>query len=523
MDRFLPMPDGKLSMDNWGAGCVQPRYIDNGLEDAENSYWGGNIIKDEKGKYHMYVSGWSEDAEKGHMGWLNNSNVYHATADSSFGPFTMQERIGIGHNSEVVKLKDGSYMIYHIDGRGYRDSDCHYYLSKSPYGPWEKREMAWDLRGRARVDGIGATGPKTWSHNMSFARREDGSVLMVSRGGKIFISEDGISKYNRVSNGSVYPYIDGRYEDPVIWRDNVQYNLIVNDWIGRTAFYLRSKDGLNWVVDPGMAYMPGISKHKDGRVENWYKYERMRVYQDEYGRATQANFAVIDTIKHNDLPGDNHSSKNIVIPLNKGMLLEVLNKIPITRLTKEIAVKIAREEGFNPAEEIDLESLHFGASSEVNFGRGAKALRGELSGDDFIVYFEAKNHCITDEEFAPKMLGKNKSGEMIYGYSRLPWIDYAPAILSANPPVLRNTKASVVVDNFGTSTSAGALVSVNVYDESGKEVELFSAKLSPIKPYGSQEVSAELGKNAEKLKSGSSIVVRVHTGTQKPTVFHMVM
>lgn len=30
------------------------------------------------------------------------------------------------------------------------------------------------------------------------------------------------------------------------------------------------------------------------------------------------NFAVIDTIKWEDLPGDKHSSKNICIPLNKG-------------------------------------------------------------------------------------------------------------------------------------------------------------------------------------------------------------
>ncbi len=43
MDRFLPMPvQGSLTSDTWGAENVKPRYVDNGIEDNEWSYWGGN-------------------------------------------------------------------------------------------------------------------------------------------------------------------------------------------------------------------------------------------------------------------------------------------------------------------------------------------------------------------------------------------------------------------------------------------------------------------------------------------------
>ncbi len=73
------------------------------------------------------------------------------------------------------------------------------------------------------------------------------------------------------------------------------------------------------------AYMPGVAVHEDGHSEGWFKYERLKMYQDKYGRAIQANFAVIDTLKHEDKPFDNHSSKNISIPLNPGLLLTVLN------------------------------------------------------------------------------------------------------------------------------------------------------------------------------------------------------
>ena len=138
--------------------------------------------------------------------------------------------------------------------------------------------------------------------------------------------------------------------------------MIVNDWLGRIAFYLRSKDGVNWVTDPGEAYMPGIAVHEDGRAEDWFKYERIKMYQDKYGRAVQANFAVIDTLKNKDKPFDNHSSKNISIPLTPGVLLAILDKKPITAQTKTIRLKIQAEDGFNPQTDIDLNSLRFGAS-----------------------------------------------------------------------------------------------------------------------------------------------------------------
>ena len=45
MDRFLPIPTiGNLTKDTWGADDVVPRFVDNGIEDADWSYWGGNSI-----------------------------------------------------------------------------------------------------------------------------------------------------------------------------------------------------------------------------------------------------------------------------------------------------------------------------------------------------------------------------------------------------------------------------------------------------------------------------------------------
>ena len=302
MDRFRPMEGSELRSDVWGADYVRPRLVDNGIEDKFWSYWGGNIVRGEDGAWHLFVAAWLEASEKGHMEW-HDSWVVHATAPTHHGPFRPKEIVGRGHNPEIYRTDDGTWVLYVIDGR---------YTSRHINGPWEKGTFAFDPQGKPIIEGLS---------NLSFARRPEGGWLMVCRGGGIWTSDDGLTTWRQVSDGSVYPKVDGRFEDPVLWRDSVQYNLIVNDWLGRIAYYLRSADGLHWQVDDGEAYMPGIARHKDGSREEWFKYERMRILQDEHGRAIQANFAVIDTIKWDDKPLDRHSSKNICIPLDPGLLL----------------------------------------------------------------------------------------------------------------------------------------------------------------------------------------------------------
>ena len=61
MDRFLPMKGNVLSSDTWGADCVLPRYVDNGIEDGIWSYWGGEISEKAKMVNIIYLSvaGWN--------------------------------------------------------------------------------------------------------------------------------------------------------------------------------------------------------------------------------------------------------------------------------------------------------------------------------------------------------------------------------------------------------------------------------------------------------------------------------
>lgn len=492
-DRFLPMPDGKLSSDTWGAQQVIPRFIDNGIEDQVRSYWGGNILKGDDGKYHLFVCGWREDSPKGHHEWPN-SIVYHTVSDNRFGPYHIQDTIGPGHNPEAFKTRSGKYVIYVID---------HYYLADNINGPWTRQTFDFDPRDRKIIEGLS---------NLTFTQREDGSYLMICRGGGVWISQTGLSTYNQISNQRIYPPVEGEFEDPVVWRDSVQYNAIVNDWLGRVAFYLRSKDGVKWVTDPGEAYMPGIAVHKDGTKENWFKYERIKIFQDEHGRAIQANFAVIDTLKNEDKPNDRYSSKNICLPLNPGVLMTLLDKKPITPQTKEIRLLIKAEPEFDPQTDIDISSLRFGASTEVNFGRGCKPIRTEKSGKDLIVIFDGQGNGITEEEFAPKLIGKEKDGSMLFGYTRLPWVKYIEPILSARKPLVVTSDGKsmikVEVENFGQIASTPTVLYIygNI---GGKEKLIGQTKLAAIKPY--QKESVEI-KSKQSLDTAADYSLRVAFG-----------
>ncbi len=408
MDRILPAPIYKgLESDTWGTDAVLPRDVHNGTEDPEWSYWGGRPIREPDGKYHMFICRWREDDPRGHQAWPS-SVIVHATSGRPTGPFTVIGEIGPGHFPEIHRLPDGTYAIYHFHGA---------YLADSVHGPW---------RNIPREE-FGFPGILFGS----MVVREDGSLLMMDRIQRVLLKEKGSNKFVMVNGKEVIPRRPPKYayEDPMIWRTEVQYHLIVNDWHGRVATHMRSKDGVHWKEDPGEAYTVDFDRYEDGTKVGWYKYERCKVLQDEYGRATHLYFAVIDVPKKQDLGNDKHSSKNIVLPLVVERRLELVAPEKITEETQEIRVLIKAEDGFDPHADVAVESLRFGASEKVDFGGGCKPVASAKRGKDLEITFDAVDHGFTDDNFAGKLLGKDAKGGLLIGYSRLPWVDYSPYVI----------------------------------------------------------------------------------------------
>ncbi|WP_111709804.1 glycoside hydrolase family protein [Lutibacter citreus] len=407
IDRFKTIENENISSNVWGAKNVIPRNVSNGIEDPDYSYWGGNIIHGDDGKEHLFVARWREDISKrngksGHNIWWD-SEVVHAVSDNLMGPFKVVDVIGKGHNSEIYRLKNGSYIIGVMGYKAYKAPKLE--------GPWALIETTFEF-----VD------KELNSSNRTYVVRTDGTVLMMNKEGHLFEGGKGDEHFVEIKNvaPAFFRKNGSHEEDPVIWKDEVQYNLIMNDAFGRKAYHLTSEDGIhNWTYEEGIAFDPTILQRVGGTLGNWWKLERPKIRQDKYGRATHINFAAIDTLKSFDLANDNHSSKNIVLPLLVQKKLEILNKVEFKKGAERILVKILAENGFDPLIDIDLTSLRFGASFEVNRGRGAISVGYKKEGNDLIVIFEVKNTGINKHDYKAKLIGKKKTGELIFGYAKI--------------------------------------------------------------------------------------------------------
>jgi hypothetical protein len=423
-DLILPMPiNKKLTSKTWGAKGVLPRDTSNGIEAKDWSYWGGRPVKDKDGKYHMCVTRWPANATKGHWEWPF-STIAYAVSDTPTGPYKVKRDLvykfnnGLGHNPDIVLLNDGTYLLYSLV-----NWEATLFTSKTMAGPWKKLGI---MKIDTTNSDVSEERNYVYSRNLSGIHLNNGKFLFVSKAGSMMVSEgkNPLGPYHIVSkeirNNPIIPekYRNSGYEDPVIWKDNVQFHMIINAFWDYRAIYLRSPDGIHWKFNPGTAYTPHDTSYEGGTQTHWYKLERPHVLQDKFGRATHLSLAVIDVPKANDLAKDNHNSKNIIIPLILNKRIELLNKKTIDKKTKIIKIKIISETGFNAHMDIDIKTLRLGASEEVDFGRGCKAIKTKKKGKDLIVEFEAKGHGLTDENFVIKLLGKSVKGNLIIGFSK---------------------------------------------------------------------------------------------------------
>lgn len=500
----IPVFDG-LTTNVWGGDNVKPRDANNGLEDAEFSYWCTSPMTGPDGTEHLFVCRWPEKSAKGHREWPH-SRLVHAISGRPTGPFKVIEELGPGHNAEIYRAKDGTYVVYVINNS---------YQSKSLTGPWQPVKLTFDNRGLKPVD----------MSNCTYARREDGSVLMVSRTGEVWISPDGLATFVRLTNGSVYPPIKGAFEDPVVWRDEVQYHLIVNDWFGRTAYYLRSKDGVHWVWDDGVAYDQNVVRHPDGQIEGWHKLERPKVRLDQYGRATHFYLAGIDSAKEVDFGGDNHSSKSLIMPLTVGRRLTILNEQAITPQTREIRVLLKAEPGFDPAADVDLDSLRFGSTKAANFGHAFKVKEAKSSGGDLTIVFAGDSHELTADDFAAKLLGRTKKGGVLFGYARLPGVTVVEPMMYPRAPALvrrdaTTLEASIVVENFG-QVKSGPLPLKLVFQQDKKVVHTATTTVPPLDPYASKTVMLTLPGDVLAAGSSNRVDVTLNPDAPKPEMLRI--
>lgn len=317
--------------------------------------WGSSIVKDETGKYHMFVSRFPKTLPF-HPGWIVASEIVHATSDTPQGPYKFSDvalpargaQYWDGHsthNPRILKYNHKYYLIYMGSTHPFADPTYDELtlsspwctvarsnkriglaIADSPYGPWKRLD-----------EPILKTKPNTFysylTSNPSPIIQEDGSVMMIFKGRAH--TENG--KYSDMSLGIAYaPTIEGPYtvlnndqpifqvngqgeaEDPFLWKDKKGYHVIFKDHVAKYTgergggVMAHSQNGIQWTVDKDPKAYSRTVEWEDGKVEMQGQLERPFLLFDENGRITHAFFATMDG------PGgfDNASkSWNMVIPI----------------------------------------------------------------------------------------------------------------------------------------------------------------------------------------------------------------
>ena len=324
---------------------------------AQEDYWvwGSSVIKGDDGKYHMFVSRWPKFLPF-HPGWMVESEIVHAVSDTPEGPY---EFVDVAlpargpeywdgratHNPQILKYGDTYVLIYTGTTNPFYDITNPDTLtlasafttvarankrigmatSKSPYGPWERRdEPVLDVRPGTFYSFL-TSNPAPWIN-------EDGSVTMLfkSRAYK----EDypfqtsmmiGVARapsihgpFEVVGDEPVFG-IDkmGEIEDPFLWKDESGYHMLAKDQRGtitgnrHAGILAHSKDGIHWVLDEeSLAYTREV-RWSDGQTKVMGQLERVFGLIEDW-QITHLFFATMDG------PGGfAHGTRswNMVIPL----------------------------------------------------------------------------------------------------------------------------------------------------------------------------------------------------------------
>ena len=317
---------------------IQPVSASAVFRDSEYNIWCGSAVKGDDGKYHLFYSRWPK--QLGHKAWVTHSEVAHAVADSSFGPYkhagvALPERGSefwdglCTHNPTIIRA-GGKYYLYYMGNTGDRaagaqmnwtysvDANTKEISSKD-----QKQPLNWTHRNNQRIGVAVADKPEgPWQRfdkpvldvssdpdafdalmvsNPSVTGKPDGGFLMVYKGvakkGKMPF---GGPVYHLVATsdsptGPFKKYLKPVFgkegvafaaEDPYIWSEGGRYLAIVKDNSGNftekgySLALFESDDGIDWKQAKHVLVTTPEIKWADGRTQKLNAMERPQLYRE---------------------------------------------------------------------------------------------------------------------------------------------------------------------------------------------------------------------------------------------------
>ena len=257
------------------------------------STWGGNILLDDNGTFHLFVS----EIDGGLTKFVDKSQVAHAIASTIEGPYTkLGDAVGIeSHNPQAVRYSADRWLIYHIGSGGTPGHGQHngsgLHSASSPYGPWTPV---------AGYHGVNCNNPSPWV----LANK---TILLLCDGpwGKIYTAPKPEGPYtvlpqhgNTLSNlnaNSNCGHASGRcWEDPLLFQDERgNWHILSHTYTEQGAGPLNSISGHlfatdvhgPWTVSPVEPYS-NIVRYTDSTEQTFATVERPKLVFNERGVPT---------------------------------------------------------------------------------------------------------------------------------------------------------------------------------------------------------------------------------------------
>ncbi|MEM9913999.1 MAG: glycoside hydrolase family protein [Planctomycetota bacterium] len=328
--------------------------------------WCGSVIRDEDGRYVMFVSRWDKRLSFSPH-WLTNSEIVMAVADEPMGPYRFERVVlpahdaaawdgQMSHNPAVIR-HDGRYLLFYtgttyrgatptpddpatlpgkpgsgdparmrrLDPRvveAHRNQRIGMAVADRLEGPWRRPEAPLIEPRPGRWDGLITTNPAP-------CVTPEGTLLLVYKsverlGDMMHLGVAGADAYDQpfrrlrddpiLAAGAEGDHV----EDPFLWHADGRYRLIMKSMNGklggepRGGIAIESFDGVNWSMsgEAKRAYSRRI-RWDDGSVTTQAFLERPQLLI-EGGRPTHL-FAA--TAVGSDAIGHVTDSWNIAIPL----------------------------------------------------------------------------------------------------------------------------------------------------------------------------------------------------------------
>ena len=246
-----------------------PAPVQGGFRMDDSWVWCGSCITGEDGRYHLFASRWPRQYPM-HPGWLFHSEIVRAVADRPEGPYTFQEVVlprrshhlfdgRATHNPSIHKCGD-TYLLFYVGvtynaeppaAEGHPTNEDRYYrqvwhnkrigLATAPsvLGPWTRRDLPileprpgkWDT---------------TITSNPAPCVKPDGSVYLIYKSsappaGRVGPFSLGMAHaphwtapFTRLQDAPLFGIgsDDRHVEDPFLWHDGEQFNIIMKDMTG---------------------------------------------------------------------------------------------------------------------------------------------------------------------------------------------------------------------------------------------------------------------------------------------------